>query len=158
MQKNRISGIIVKYKKDLKFDLYINNKKYHINKIYVNWCLNNIILFEKSVLPSGYRGNIYDMNKDDYKFISERIYDNLLEKIVSLNYFNEFDREYNRYLTYLNNINILHNMGYSNKALIYLHQNNFDNITCIKRNYKQINDIELINSINEVSKKLIKRK
>lgn len=157
------SGVIIKHKNHLKFDLIINNKKFHINKIFINWYLNNKSNYDKKIIPYGYNlddgyMNIFDYNENDLKVISDYIFDTLLEEIITHGLFENFDNQYKCYLKYLKHLENLRKKGFSYKALIYLHKNGYDNITGIKNKYRNIEDKELINTFNELGKKLIKRR
>lgn len=157
-------GVIIKYKKDLKFDLIINNKLFHINKMFINWYLNNTTLYDEKIIPrecklfSNGLENIYDYSKDNYKIINEYIFDSLLEQITEVRSLDDFNKMYKDYQYYIKHIKDLINKGYSYKSLVYLHKNCFDNITGIKGRYRNIEDKELIDSFNNISKKLIRRK
>jgi len=160
------AGVLIKYKKDLKFDLILNNKLFHINKVFINWYLNNVTKYDTKIIPNNFfmfhnrNTNIYDLNIDEYKYISEYLFDNLLDDLTRCTLFDNFNKEYNKYLSYLNHIKYLHNIGYSYKALIYLHMHGFDNITGINNTlgYRNIEDKELIEEFNILGKKLIKRR
>lgn len=156
-------GIIINYKKDLKFDLIINNKNYHINKIFVNWWLNNKGFYDQKIIPNGYNYNdgyktVFDYKEEDIKFINDYIFDYFLEELSSYGLYENFEYEYQKYLKYLKHLSDLINRGYSYKALLYLHKNNFNNITGIKNDYyNDLDDHELINVFNELGKKLTKK-
>lgn len=159
------AGVLIKYKKDLKFDLILNNKLFHINKVFINWYLNNKTKYDTKIIPNNFfmfhdrNTNIYDLNSDEYKYISEYIFDNLLDDLTRCTLFDNYNKEYDKYLNYLNHIKYLHDIGYSYKALTYLHMHGFDNITGINntRRYRTIEDKELIEEFNNIGKKLIKR-
>lgn len=159
IKKDDIAGIIIKYKKDLKFDLIINNKLFHINKVFINWYMNNTSEYDSKIIPFQYKHyqNIYDIHIDGYKEIGEYIYDSLLESITEYSLFTNFKLDYNKYLKYQDYLKYLYNKGFSIKTLVYLHKHSFDNITGIKCTYRNIEDEELIDSLNNIAKKLIKK-
>jgi len=159
------SGVIIKHKKKLKYDLILNNKSYHINKMFVNWWLNNKSKYDRKIIPFEYimfskgNENIFDYGDANIEYISDYIFDTLLEEIIENNLCDNFDAKYLEYLAYINNLKILLHKGYSYRALIYLHKNGFDNITGIKNNIsRDIDDKELIDTFNNLGKKLIKRR
>lgn len=146
-------GII--FKKDkLVYEIFINNKKYIVDKKFIEWIIkDNDNCFQKF---------IYDKCKD--KYIEYEELDNILEnKLLGEILFGfgigKFEELYDKYKNNINHIDFLKSQGFTNEAIDYLIKNNYNNILGINQEFKEsyIN-CDIIETFNELGKKLVKRR
>ena len=135
------------------FEIKINlefDKTYDIDKLFTRFCLTNIDCF-----------TIFN-EKKAYEYLSNDDWGRIFsEGIISNSVFHEL---YNRYLEYIKHLKRLKELGFSYKALIYLHDKNFNNMTRLYKgrndnvfDYDSITQTE-ISCFNEIGKEYVKSK
>lgn len=137
--------IIYKYKKLGKYKIIIDYKEYDIDKLFTLYIKQNIFKYECS------------KSKKTKEYLENYDWVSLMEELISGNI---FEKMYEDYLIFKNNLNKLHELGFSYRYFIYLHKRNLDSvINTMCSNDFNINNYtkDEIKDLNELGKRYTKK-